>query len=69
MHNLGTMEYRGDWARIWADLGTSDGVALDLLINALHGLDRDLVPIEELKIGGMNEDWPADAGDERFFAD
>jgi len=69
MHNLGTMEYRGEWARIWADLGTSDGVALDLLINALRGLDHDLVPIEEFRIGGINDDWPADAGDERFFAD
>lgn len=70
MHNMGEMEYREDWGRIWLDLGTSDGVAVDMLINALHCLSRDLVEISELRVGGMNEDWPAAAADdERFFED
>ena len=53
--------------RVWLDLGTSDGLAVDMLINALRCLKRDLVEISELRVGGMNEDWPAEAGDERFY--
>lgn len=67
MHNMGEMEYRDEWGRIWLDLGTSDGVAIDVLINGLRCLDRDLVAIEELRVGGINEDWPAEANDERIF--
>ena len=67
MHNMGEVEYKDDWGRIWLDLGTSDGVAVDMLINALRCLNRDLVEIAELRVGGMNEDWPAEAGDERFY--
>ncbi|MFZ4803689.1 MAG: DUF3531 family protein [Synechococcus lacustris] len=69
MHNMGEMEYQDDWGRIWLDLGTSDGVAIDILINSLRCLDRDLVQIEELRVGGINEDWPADASDDRIFED
>jgi hypothetical protein len=58
MHNMGPMEYRDEWARCWIDLGTSDAVALDVLINALGQLNSDMVEIEELLIGGLNEDWP-----------
>ncbi|NBV70294.1 MAG: DUF3531 family protein, partial [Synechococcaceae bacterium WB4_2_0805] len=25
MHNMGEFEYQNDWARVWLDLGTSDG--------------------------------------------
>ncbi len=68
MHNMSEMEYREDWGRIWLDLGTSDGVAVDMLLNALRCLSRDLVEISELRVGGMNEDWPAEASeDERFY--
>jgi hypothetical protein len=69
MHNMGEMEYQEEWGRIWLDLGTSDGVAIDILINALRCLDRDLVQIEELRVGGINEDWPADANEDRIFED
>ena len=34
MHNMGQLEYQNDWGRCWVDLGTSDGVAIDVLINA-----------------------------------
>ena len=37
MHNMGQLEYQNDWGRCWVDLGTSDGVAIDVLINALRG--------------------------------
>lgn len=58
MHNMGEFEYAGKWARCWFDLGTSDAIALDVLINALKQLAREYVKIEKLIIGGENEDWP-----------
>ncbi|NJO43036.1 MAG: DUF3531 family protein [Cyanobacteria bacterium CRU_2_1] len=57
MHNMGEFEYQGNWGRYWFDLGTSDAIALDILINALEQLNRDYVTIERLIIGGENEDW------------
>ena len=60
MHNMGQMEYEQDWARCWIDLGTCDGIALDVLINALRQLDSDVVQLEELLIGGVNDDWPVE---------
>ncbi|MEN9496781.1 MAG: hypothetical protein RLZZ137_1821, partial [Cyanobacteriota bacterium] len=60
MHNMGEMEYRSEWARCWLDLGTSDALALDVLINTLRQLDTDVVEIEELLIGGVNDDWPVE---------
>jgi hypothetical protein len=38
-------------------LGTSDAIALDILINALKQLSQEYVTIEQLYIGGENEDW------------
>jgi Protein of unknown function (DUF3531) len=60
MHNMGEFEYEGTWARCWFDLGTSDAIALDILINALQQLSREYITIEQLYIGGENEDWPVD---------
>jgi len=58
MHNMGEVEYRGIWARCWFDLGTSDAIALDVLINALRQFSREYVAISSLIIGGENPDWP-----------
>ncbi|MEB3349452.1 MAG: DUF3531 family protein [Cyanobacteriota bacterium] len=58
MHAISGLELRGEWARCWVDLGTSDSLALDVLINALRQLDRDVVEILELVVGGVNDDWP-----------
>lgn len=58
MHNMGDIEYEGTWARCWFDLGTSDAIALDVLIIALQQFSRDYVSIEALIVGGQNEDWP-----------
>jgi hypothetical protein len=58
MHNMGDVEYEGTWARCWLDLGTSDAIALDILINALRQFSQDYVAIQHLIIGGENEDWP-----------
>ncbi|MBW4519984.1 MAG: DUF3531 family protein [Scytolyngbya sp. HA4215-MV1] len=57
MHNMGDVEYEGYWARCWFDLGTSDALALDVLVNALRQFSRDYVTIETLIIGGQNADW------------
>ncbi|GAC1449284.1 MAG: DUF3531 family protein [Chamaesiphon sp.] len=60
MHNMSEFEYEGTWGRCWFDLGTSDAIALDILINALKQLSKEFVQIERLVIGGENEDWPID---------
>jgi hypothetical protein len=57
MHNMADFEFQGLWGRCWFDLGTSDPIAIDLLINALMQLSKDYVEIEKLIIGGENEDW------------
>lgn len=58
MHNASDLEYQDNWARAWFDLGTSDAIALDVLINALQQLSAEYVPIVRLIVGGENEDWP-----------
>ncbi|MBF1999467.1 MAG: DUF3531 family protein [Synechococcales cyanobacterium M58_A2018_015] len=57
MHNMSEFDYQGNWARCWFDLGTTDAIALDVLINALEQLSKDYVTIERLIIGGENADW------------
>lgn len=69
MHNMGAMDYRGVWARCWLDLGTSDAFALDVLINTLRQIDRDVVELCELVIGGLNEDWPIEEDPDALFLD
>ena len=58
MHNMGDVEYQGLWARCWFDLGTTDAIALDILLNALNQFSDDYVAIEQVIVGGQNEDWP-----------
>ncbi|MFB2771664.1 DUF3531 family protein [Pelatocladus sp. BLCC-F211] len=65
MHNKGDFEYQGQWGRCWFDLGTSDAIALDILINALQQLGVEYVTIDEVYIGGENDDWPVEDSDER----
>ena len=67
MHNLGHLEYQGEWARCWADLGTCDALAIDVLINSLRQIDRDVVEIEQLLIGGVNDDWPIEDHPDSIF--
>ena len=57
MHNMGEVEYQGLWARCWFDLGTTDAIALDVLINTLRQFSQEYVAIERLIIGGENENW------------
>jgi len=65
MHNMGEFEYEGTWARCWFDLGTSDAIALDILINALKQMSQEYVNIAGLIIGGENEDWPVEDSESR----
>ena len=57
MHNMGSFEFLGTWGRCWFDLGTSDLISLDILINALNQLNQEYVVVKQLIIGGENEDW------------
>jgi Protein of unknown function (DUF3531) len=68
MHNMGELEYEGTWARCWFDLGTSDAIALDILINALTQLSQEYVNIEQLYIGGENPDWPVEDSENRSYS-
>ncbi len=68
MHNIGEFEYEGEWMRCWFDLGTSDAIALDILINALTQLNEEYVTIEELYIGGENSDWPIEDSETRAYS-
>lgn len=70
MHNMADFQYRGPWGRCWFDLGTSDSIALDILINSLQQLSREYVPIKRLIFGGKNEDWEVDdRNDSLFYSD
>ncbi len=57
MHNMADFQYLGSWSRCWFDLGTSDAIAIDILINSLRQINREYVPIKKIIIGGENEDW------------
>jgi len=67
MHAIAAPQYQGAWARCWIDLGTSDGLSLDVLINGLRQLDHEFFEIQEVVVGGMNDDWPVDDDDDRFL--
>ena len=65
---MGEFEYKETWGRCWFDLGTSDPVALDVLINSLRQLSEDFLNVQQLIIGGENEDWKiAEKSQERFY--
>ena len=68
MHNIGELEYQGEWSRCWVDLGTADPLALDILINSLKQIDVDVVEIEEVLIGGVNDEWPVEDHPDSIFS-
>jgi hypothetical protein len=69
MHNMGNFEYEGYWGRCWFDLGTSDAIALDILLNALVQFSKDFVYLERIFIGGENENWPIEGSQSKPFYD
>lgn len=58
MHNMAEVEFQGLWSRCWFDLGTTDALSLDVLINTMRQFSKDYVEIRQIIIGGENEDWP-----------
>jgi hypothetical protein len=69
MHNMAEFQYEGVWGRCWFDLGTSDLISLDILINALNQLSKEYVVVLKMIIGGVNEDWPVETRREMMFDD
>lgn len=69
MHNKSEFEYESTWGRCWFDLGTSDAIALDVLINSLRQLSKEYVTIERLFIGGENEDWLVENRHQPLFSE
>ena len=69
MHNMADFQYQGVWGRCWFDLGTSDLIAVDTLLNALKQLSAEYVPIKRFIVGGINEDWPVDNRRDMRFED
>lgn len=69
MHNMGDFEYLGNWARCWFDLGTSDLIAMDILINSLRELGKEYLEIKQFIIGGENDDWKVEKNKELDFID
>lgn len=58
MHNMGTVEFREEWGRCWFDLGTTDALSLDVLLNALTTLSQEYIALKRVVVGGLKEDWP-----------
>jgi len=69
MHNMSEFQYNGVWGRCWFDLGMSDLIGVDILINALQQISREYVTIQRLIIGGQNEDWPTDDRTQESFVE
>lgn len=69
MHNMSEFEYSGTWGRCWFDLGTSDLIAIDILINALNQLSKEYVKVKQLIIGGENEDWQVNKKNQSIFSE
>jgi len=67
MHNMADIEYQGVWARCWFDLGTSDAIALDVLINTLTQFSKDYIVIRRVIVGGENPDWPTPDHERTFI--
>ncbi|NEO86301.1 MAG: DUF3531 family protein [Spirulina sp. SIO3F2] len=67
MHNMADFEYQGVWGRCWFDLGTSDAIALDILLNALNRLSQEYLSLRQVIIGGENTDWSTGRSEQTVF--
>ncbi|XP_021912001.1 uncharacterized protein LOC110825782 isoform X2 [Carica papaya] len=57
-YNLGDLEIQDNLARVWVDIGTSEPLLLDILINALTQISSDFIGIKQLTFGGSKyENW------------
>ncbi|CAO2836967.1 unnamed protein product [Amaranthus hypochondriacus] len=57
-YNIGDLEIQDNLARIWVDIGTSESLLLDVLLNALTQISSDFVGIKQVVFGGSElEHW------------
>lgn len=57
-YNIGDLEIQDNIARIWVDIGTGEGLLLDVLVNALTQISSDFVGIKQVVFGGTEfENW------------
>ncbi|KAL4589557.1 hypothetical protein LXL04_002465 [Taraxacum kok-saghyz] len=57
-YNISDLEIQDNVARIWVDIGTSEGLLLDILINAMTQISSDHVGIKQMVFGGSEyENW------------
>ncbi|XP_010526415.1 PREDICTED: uncharacterized protein LOC104803991 [Tarenaya hassleriana] len=57
-YNIGDLEVQDNLARLWVDIGTSEPLVLDVLINALTQISSDHVGIKQIAFGGSEfESW------------
>ncbi|CAA6669554.1 unnamed protein product [Spirodela intermedia] len=57
-YNIGDLEIQDNLARIWVDIGTTEPLLLDVLINALIQISSDYVGIKQVMFGGREwENW------------
>ncbi|CAL1414216.1 unnamed protein product [Linum trigynum] len=57
-YNIGDFEMQDNLGRIWVDIGTSEPLLLDVLINGLTQISSDYVGIKQLVFGGSEfENW------------
>ncbi|KAJ6803058.1 uncharacterized protein M6B38_108780 [Iris pallida] len=57
-YNIGDLEVQDNLARLWVDIGISEPLLLDVLINALTCISSDHIGIKQLVFGGSEfEDW------------
>ncbi|KAJ0090600.1 hypothetical protein Patl1_13415 [Pistacia atlantica] len=57
-YNIGDLVIQENLARIWVDIGTTEPLLLDVLINALTQISSDHVGIKQLVFGGSEfENW------------
>ncbi|XP_024961053.1 uncharacterized protein LOC112501607 [Cynara cardunculus var. scolymus] len=57
-YNISDLEIQDNLARIWVDIGTSEPLLLDILINAMTQISSDHVGIKQMVFGGSEfENW------------
>ncbi|KAF7112763.1 hypothetical protein RHSIM_RhsimUnG0195900 [Rhododendron simsii] len=57
-HDIGDVEFQDNWGRVWVDLGTTDFLAIDILLNCLTVLSSEYLGIQQVVFGGRRiGDW------------
>ncbi|MBA0799023.1 hypothetical protein Gohar_009559 [Gossypium harknessii] len=57
-HDISDVEFQDNWGRVWVDLGTSDFLSIDVLLNCMTVLSADYLGIQQIVLGGRQMgDW------------